>query len=157
MKCIECKGTDFGRAPYEDEIRVGDHVFTVTLSAHRCSTCGELQIPDDEMNRAELAVARALAEAGEMNAEGFKFARHALGFTTAALAEELGVNVKTISRWEKNEVPVDHLAWLAIAAMVADKLEGRTTTHDRLRAVRERPGLARAVRLEGPFAATGAE
>jgi DNA-binding XRE family transcriptional regulator len=148
MKCIECKGSAFESTPFVDEICVGDRVFTVTLSAHRCVACGEMQIPGDEVGRAELAAARALAEAGEVSGESFKFIRHALGFTAAALAEELGVNVKTISRWEKGDGAVDTLAWLAVTGLVADTIDGRTTTHDRLRAVRERPGLARAVRLD---------
>lgn len=150
MNCIECKGTDFKRAPFPDEVRVGDRVFSVTLWAQRCTKCGEMQIPSDEMARAELAAARALTDAGEVSGEAFKFIRHALGFTATALADELGVNAKTISRWEKGEVAVDPLAWLAVAGLVADELEGRTTTRDRLRAVRERPGLAKTVHLDVP-------
>lgn len=129
---------------------MGDRAFSVSVPAQGCAACGELRVDAAEMGRAELAVARTLVNAGEVSKEAFKFIRKALGFSATALADELGVNAKTIARWESGDVAVDPLAWLAVAALVGDEIEGRTTTRDRLRAVRERPGLAKTVRIEVP-------
>ncbi|MBX3185815.1 MAG: hypothetical protein KF819_02325 [Labilithrix sp.] len=50
------------------------------------------------------------------------------------LAAMLGVAPETLSRWESEAMPLNPLAWVTVAAMVLDKLEGRAVTTKQLRA-----------------------
>jgi transcriptional regulator with XRE-family HTH domain len=79
--------------------------------------------------------------------ETFKFMRKALGLRAVDIAELLDVAAETLSRWETGQRPVDRASWIAVSAMVLDKLEGRTTTLDRLKALLEPAPLPRLVRL----------
>ena len=147
-KCIQCGHLGLKRATEEHSIDVAGRTFTADLPILRCPECGETYTDALAMNRAELEAARRLANVGEATGETFRFMRHALGLTAVTLGVELGVAAETISRWERGERDVDRLAWMTLAAMVTDRLENETTTADRLRAMRERPRLAKAVRLD---------
>jgi len=47
----------------------------------------------------------------------FKRMRKAKGYSQAALAREFDVNVMTVWRWEKGDLPVPRLAELALSAL----------------------------------------
>jgi len=47
-----------------------------------------------------------------------KFARKAMGLTQVALAEHLGVNAETISRWETNAEPFKRTVQLAVLRLL---------------------------------------
>jgi putative zinc finger/helix-turn-helix YgiT family protein len=147
-KCSECGKGRLERVTEEHEVKVGKLTFTATIPALRCDACGETYTEGEDMNAVELEAARRLANAGQASGETFRFMRHALGLTAAALAGELGVAPETISRWESGERDVDRMSWLTVASMVTDRLEKRTTTIDRLRALREPPKIAKSVRIE---------
>ena len=122
-----------------EEVQVGKWTFTATLSATKCSACGESYINGGVLSRFELSAARKLAELGIREGTVFKFMRKALGMRAADLADLLSVTPETVSRWENDKNDVDLAAFVILGSLVADKLEGRTTTHDRLRAVHEPP------------------
>jgi len=51
-------------------------------------------------------------------------ARKALNLTQEEMAEKLGVNQATISRFERGELPLNRRTELAISALMAAKPEG---------------------------------
>jgi len=52
-----------------------------------------------------------------MDARTFKKARVAKGYSQSQLARELGVDVMTISRWERRVIRIPRMAELALAAL----------------------------------------
>ncbi len=123
----------------------------VAAPAHRCRDCGAVHVDGAVRARAHLAVGCALADRGVHTGEALRHMRRALALRAADLARLLGVTPETISHWETGKAPPSRAAFVAVAAMVADALEGRTTTRDRLSvAAGGRPWPRRlAVRLTG--------
>jgi len=148
-KCARCGKKRFLRTTKNHALKVAGRTFKATVPALRCRACKEIVVDADAISAVELAAAVSLVNAGRVNGEVFRFMRHALDLTSTHLAHEFGVALETVSRWEHGGQAVDRMSWLTLAAMVADRLEHRTTTVDRLRAIRERPRLARTVRLGG--------
>jgi putative zinc finger/helix-turn-helix YgiT family protein len=128
--------------------KVAGHTFTAELAAEQCKVCGETYVDAADIEAFELAIARALAQSGASNGEAFRFMRKALGFTAVELGDLLGVAAETISRWETGQRDVDRGALVAVGSLVLDRIEGRTATIDRLRAIREPPRLAKVVAIE---------
>lgn len=52
-----------------------------------------------------------------MGAKDFKKMRQAKGYSQAQLARDLDVDVITISRWEREAVPIPRMAELALSAL----------------------------------------
>jgi len=52
-----------------------------------------------------------------MDAKGFKKMRREKGYSQSQLAREFGVTVMTISRWEREVIPIPRLAELAITSL----------------------------------------
>jgi transcriptional regulator with XRE-family HTH domain len=73
--------------------------------------------------------------------------RKAIGVRAVEFAELLDVTHETVSRWEHGHLPVERRAAALLSAMVIDKLEGRTSTLDRLRALLKPEPLPALVRL----------
>ena len=73
--------------------------------------------------------------------------RKALELRADELADLLDVTRETISRWENDRQPLERRAVALISELVVDRVEGRTRTIDRLRALREPPRLAKTVRV----------
>ena len=147
-RCHNCKAEKLTAAIVEHRVTVGGRTFVSTLPAIRCSACGEETLAGPDLEALDLSVAGALARHGEASAEAFGFMRRALGLRSHDLAELLDVSPETVSRWENAKGSVDRGAALLLAAMVLDRLEGRTTTLDRLKALLEAKPLPRLVRLE---------
>lgn len=125
-RCRACKHEMVtGTAPVT--IEFGGRVYTRDARALLCKECGDeaTQIHNSELERAELAVARRIAHNGEATAEAFRFMRRTLGYTAEELAALLGVTPGSIGRWERKEHELPRTAWLALTAMVEDKLAGR--------------------------------
>jgi DNA-binding transcriptional regulator YiaG len=155
-KCVQCGSVGLDDELGEYETAIIDpsaprgepaHAFVGEVRQLRCRKCGEAYTDIAEIERVELAAARALAESGEVSGSSFRFMRHALGYTAAKLAELFGTRAETLSHWERGHRDVDRYAWATLAAMVTDRLEGRTDTIDRLGVMRAPRPLAKAVRL----------
>lgn len=152
-RCAQCNGTKLTKVEATEKVHVGKWTFTATLPATKCAACGESYINGEVLGRFELSAARKLAELGIREGAAFKFMRKALGMRAADLAELLSVTPETVSRWENDKNEVDLAAFVTLGALVADKLEGRTTTLDRLRAVHESPkAKSRAIHVDVPDA-----
>ena len=146
-RCFNCKGADLVAGKHVDRIEVGGHAFTRTVATRRCRRCGEQTIQGQDIESFELDVAAELARHGQLPADAFKYMRRVLGLKAAELAELLDVTAETVSRWENARQPIERRAAALLSAMVLDKVEGRTSTLDRLRALMKPSRLPRLVRL----------
>lgn len=127
MKCTKC-GNRTERRAVGIAIDAAGRKFTRSVPADVCVSCGESFIEANALARAELEAAQALADAGVVSAETFRYMREALGFTAREFGMEIDVAPETISRWENKERPLGRLAWATLAAMVRDRLNGDERT-----------------------------
>ena len=146
-RCYNCKSERLIKAKVEERVKVGRRTFVSTLPVIRCSACGEETFAGPDLQALELRIAGELARHGEVAAEAFSFMRRVLGVRAMDLAEYLDVTPETVSRWEHGKQPIDRGAAALLSAMVVDRLEGRTTTLDRLKTLLKPEPLPRLVRL----------
>lgn len=146
-RCFNCKSSELVAAEHEDRIEVAGHKFTRSIPALRCSKCGEETMKGVDIEAFELEVAAELARHGELPAGAFRFMRRTLGMKAADLADLLDVTAETVSRWENEKQGIERRAAALLSSMVLDKLEGRTSTLERLRALKEPKPLPKLVRL----------
>jgi transcriptional regulator with XRE-family HTH domain len=52
----------------------------------------------------------------------FKELREAIDYSQAKLAKEMGVTIRTITRWETGEFPIPRIAELALRSVVQEAL-----------------------------------
>lgn len=147
-RCIKCGQERLEAAQVSDSITVGEHTFKALLSARRCSNCGAVRFAAGTLERFELSVAAELAKAGMSSSEALRFMRKSLQLRAADLAELLDVAPETISRWETGKLRAEHRTLALLGSLVVDKVEGRSSTLERLRALREPKPLGRTVQLE---------
>lgn len=137
MKCVTC-GNEQMVSGTEREVRsVAGYTFVADMPASACDKCGESVIDYTSLHLFNLAIAGKLAELGASSGEAFKFMRKAMSMKAADLAALLQVVPETVSRWETGQRNVDYGAMLVLGAIVLDKLENKTMTLDRLRALRD--------------------
>jgi putative zinc finger/helix-turn-helix YgiT family protein len=148
MRCAICGKGSAKAKRMEMRRKVAGHVFTATVRGLLCETCGERTFDDAEVERVDLAVARALVEEGIVSGEAFKFVRKVAGLRAADLADLLKVTKETVSRWETDKVSIDHAARALVAMMLVDRAAGGTKTQDALRALRAPKTLGKRVELK---------
>ena len=141
-RCNRCKGTGLVQTTFEDELEVAGRIFRADLPALRCERCGEETIGHEAVKTFELAVAEVLARGGPMTGEVFRFMRKAAGLKAVEAAEVLDIAQETISRWENGKTSPESRAMVLLGSIILDLREGKTTTLDRLRALREPPSDA---------------
>lgn len=146
-RCYKCKGEKLVETTVLETLEVGGKTFEGEIPAIKCSACGEIAYPGPALESFELNAAGELARHGEVSAEVFGFLRRAMGVRAVELAELLDVTRETVSRWEHGHQPVERRAAALLSAMVLDRLEGRTTTLDRLKALLKPEPLPKLVRL----------
>ncbi len=61
-----------------------------------------------------------------MTIRKFKELRQDIGYSQAKLAKELGVTIRTVSRWEHGDFPIPKVAELAIKTIVREASEKRS-------------------------------
>ena len=136
-KCVQC-GSDKLRETRSTETRtVGGVEFTAELDALKCGKCGETYVEDKSLEKMELAIAAELGRLGVLKGEAFKFMRKAVGLRGIDLAELLDVTGDTVSRWERETVPIDHAAFAVLGALASEARRGGTEMRDRLQAARD--------------------
>jgi DNA-binding transcriptional regulator YiaG len=124
MICYACKGKVFKREVLELVIRVGEHR-TVDRSVTRpvCQTCREFVVPSAIYEQVELRAALvAFTEAPTVTGAMLHFGRKALGLTQADLAERIGTTFESISRWEREERPMEPWVPLTVLALLRERL-----------------------------------
>ena len=148
MTCVECGSKKFGQSRHEHKHIVDGVMFRVKMKASRCAKCDAETVPLAELGAGELAVATWLAQNAVISGASFRFMRKALLLRANALADLLGVTNESVSRWENGKREVDRSAWVLLASMVLDRVEGSARTADRLEALRKPPRPRKDVTLE---------
>lgn len=147
-KCPICNEGTLTPAERTLRAEVNGHVFTATVTGQRCDACNEGLVDGHDIERFELAVARALVDAGDASGDAFKYARKSIGLTAAELASLLGVTPESISQWENAKHPIDPMALTLLALLVRDTEAGSTVLLDALRARTEAKPPAKRVTLK---------
>lgn len=147
MRCARCKTGKLMKTVAPGSVEVGKHVFTAKVPALNCRNCGEVYFDGPSLERFELRAAVELARAGEASGEVMRFMREAAGLRATELAELLGVTPETVSRWETGKQPMEHRAMAVVGSLVVERLEGRTSTLDNLKALRSPKKLGRRIEL----------
>lgn len=152
-RCTSCESTNLKRGTVEERLSVGDAEFVANLPAVVCQGCKDHFVEAADMERFDMAIATWLTSHGQRTAEAFRFIRKALGMRATDLAKLVGVTAETISHWENGHRPADVGAFALLGELVADRIEGKDGTLNRLRAI-QNPVKApkRAVRVELPKA-----
>ncbi|HWV37398.1 MAG TPA: hypothetical protein VN033_02860 [Vulgatibacter sp.] len=135
MKCPSCGSAELEDAEVELEREVCGRRFKATGLALRCGRCGEEVVQFGVLGMFDLAIAADLAQRGPPSAEAFRFMRKAIALPAKELADLLAVTPETVSRWENDKLPVERRALALLSSIVLDKVEGRTATLERLRAL----------------------
>lgn len=136
-RCHECKSEKLVDATAEVTRELGGRTFKATIPVVKCADCGEDTCAGTDLQAFDLAVAGELASHGAATGDAFSFMRRAIGMRAVELAELLDVAPETVSRWEHGKLPLERGPVALLTAMVLDRLEGRTTTLERLRALRK--------------------
>jgi YgiT-type zinc finger domain-containing protein len=124
MKCHECNGENFERRVVTLETRVGDHIVT-DRSVRRpvCAQCGEFTLPADALETVELrAAVVAFKDAPRVTGAMLRFARKALGLKQTELAARIGTTFESVSRWEREERPMEAWVPVSVLGLVLEKL-----------------------------------
>jgi len=58
-----------------------------------------------------------------MTRKEFKQLRQLIGLSQAKLAKEMGVTIRTITRWERGEFPIPRIAELALRSLFRETLK----------------------------------
>jgi len=146
-RCYNCKNETLVATTADLERKVASRTFKAAIPAIKCAACGEETYAGPDLESFDLAVAGEFANHGVAEAAAFAFMRRALGMKALELAELLDVAPETVSRWEHDKLPLERGPVALLTAMVLDRLEGRTTTLERLRALRKPLPLPNMVNL----------
>lgn len=124
MKCDECGGEAFEHRTVEIPVQVGPHrVVDRSVRLPVCNECGDVVIPADVHELVEQRAALvALTDTKTMTGSMLRFARKALGLTQVELAEKLATTGESISRWEREERPMDPVLRQAMRALLMERL-----------------------------------
>jgi len=133
-RCAECNGQMLEETEAEQPFTVAGRTFVFVIPVSRCTQCESFTISYDAMGIVDDGIARELARHGDMSPAVFKRLRKAIDLRVEELAELLHVLPETITRWERDDEPIDHLAGVVVASMVLERLDGRSTLLDRLKA-----------------------
>lgn len=153
-RCANCKSADVHEGHETVEVAVPTaagplRVRVSGVSAVRCGHCRESFLLGPDLARAELLAAREALMRGHWDGPVLRFARKALGLRATELGELLDVSAETVSRWENGHRVAERSVWNTVADLLHDRLEGSTTTLDRLRSrpARELPRRPLQLRL----------
>jgi len=147
-RCPSCGNSDWVEIESEFEDVICGRTFKAVGPAWRCSSCGEELFEDAAVGAFELAVAADLALHGPANGEAFRYLRKAVGLPAKELADLLGVTPETVSRWENGKLPLERRALALLASIVLERVEGESSTLDRLRGLLEPSRPPRVTRLK---------
>jgi putative zinc finger/helix-turn-helix YgiT family protein len=145
--CVECGSDKLQEADVQIERSIAGALFLTTASATRCGACGEEYVAGEAVQKFELSIASYLALAGVHSGEVFRFMRKAIGMRAADLADLLGVAPETVSRWENDEREPERGLFGVLGALIGDKIAGRTTVLDMLRAQRNPKPLGKQIKI----------
>lgn len=146
MKCTNCGKADLQRGTVPMSITVSGVEFSTELPGQQCPSCDFATVNGPAGARFELLVAAELVKRGLRSGESFRFMRKALGMRATELAHAFNVAAETVSRWETGRREVDWPEFMLLGYLVDDKLAGRATALERLKALAD-PVDERRVKL----------
>ncbi len=152
-RCVECGASGLRRGSEPAEGKVGPRKFLGEVETLVCRRCGETFTDGAGGVALELAAARWLAQHGFATGDEIRFMRKTAGLRAADLAELLGVSAEAVSHWETGKHRADRGTLATIAALALDRIDGRTTTQERLCAFGKPPRAPKAVKLGAQRAA----
>lgn len=79
----------------------------------------------EELRRHERTIAMRLVVRGVQNGDQFKFVRKAAGLRAVDLASLLGVDAKTISRWETGETSIPRAELFVMRELIEQPVVAR--------------------------------
>lgn len=145
--CHKCGGQKFRAAEKVLTRTVDERKFTAKVAGKQCLRCGSIFFSATDADYFQLAVAARLADLGALSGEAFAFMRKALGFDAADVADLYGVEPEAVIRWESGDRILDRAVFISLAAVVQDKLLGRSTVLDWFRAL-DRPAPRRRAPIQ---------
>jgi len=147
--CLRCGGRRFERIIKALQQVADERRFEAEVPAQRCRRCQTEFFSPTDGDRFQLAVALRLADLGASSGAALGFMRKALGLDAADIAELFDVEPVAVERWEGGGLPAPRCMFIALAAVIQDKLLGRHGTLDRFRA-QQRPArrLRAAIHVE---------
>lgn len=148
MKCVNCRGAKFEVVERKLVRTVGDMVFSATVPAERCRTCGEGYLHAEDGMRFEAAIAVELASRGATSGDAFRYMRRHLRLGGAEVAKLLSVTAETVSRWETGRRPVDKAAARLLGVLVLENAVGHSDTLERLQSLSRPHRRVKNVRLD---------
>lgn len=123
MKCHNCNGEEFTTRTVELVTKIGKHKVTdESVRRPVCDQCGEYTIPAKTLEKVELRAATvALSDAEQVTGAMIRFARKALGMTQVEFANALDTSGESVSRWEREERPMEKWVPLAVKGLLLEK------------------------------------
>lgn len=146
--CVQC-GNELSQSTRDVKSpQIGEHLFTATAPARKCAKCGLEMIDGPSAEHFELLIAERLIASGIRTGAALRYIRKVLDLRAAMLATLLEVKPETVSRWENDKVAPERAVMAVLGAMVADRINDRTETLDRMRAMAEPKPLEPVVRID---------
>lgn len=133
MTCTKC-GSAMKFSARTDEVPVAGVTFSVSWEVWVCPKDGTWIVPPETHAEFDRKALRTIASQGPATGTTLRYLRGALKMKGAELAALIKVQPETLSRWETGAQPVNPLAWVTVASMALDHLDGRATTTKQLRA-----------------------
>jgi DNA-binding transcriptional regulator YiaG len=147
-RCPACHAIDRWREKTVDVSHViSGHEFVGAVSARECMSCGHVLHDRAAEDRLCLRIAALIVDSGLATGRAFRFMRKAIAMRASDLARLLQVAPETISRWETERRAVDPSSFALLAAIVRDRLEGRTAVLDGLERLVKPLELPRTTRV----------
>jgi putative zinc finger/helix-turn-helix YgiT family protein len=140
MRCPNCKTQEMGRDRGEYQYRESglNNVWLVDWPMYICPQCGLMLAIFPNLEFLTRYIAKELVRGrGRLNGNPVRFLRKAMGLRTAELAEIIGVDRVTVSRWENDKVVIDPYKDFKLRMAAVDRI---LTPHER-RSAREGVGL----------------
>ncbi len=124
MKCHNCNGENFTTRTVEVTTRIGSHkVIDGSVRRPVCDNCGEYTLPSTTLEKIELRAAIvALSDAEQATGAMIRFARKALGMTQVEFAGALDATGESVSRWEREERPMEKWVPIAVKGLLLERL-----------------------------------
>lgn len=110
--------------------------FAAEVNVDACAGCDEPNVPAALVIAFERAVALELARRGPVSGETFRWIRKAAALERTELAQLLGVSVETIASWEEERRSPDAAAWVVVASIALDAVDGPRPLRSRMKSWR---------------------
>lgn len=122
--CHNCGGEEFTVRTVEVETRIGKHkVVDGSVRRPVCDKCGEYTLPAKTLEKVELrAGIVALSDIEHATGAMIRFSRKALGMTQVEFADALGTSSESVSRWERDERPMEKWFPVAVKGLLLERL-----------------------------------